>query len=103
MLQITDPKNYSQFYRRGVNNVYAKLKLSLGRTVIGIGCEAHIIYSAIKTVADCVPVDFECIIVKKYSHFYYIYRVRVETLKEFCNEVDAEYQKLLGYVNYVNH
>ena len=53
---------------------------SLGRTLIGIGCGAHIIHNAIKTAADCQPIDLECIIAKIYSHFY-IYSVRVEFLK----------------------
>jgi hypothetical protein len=72
------------------------LNTSLGRTRIGIGCGAHIIHNAIKTAADCLPVDFECIIVKIYS-FFYIYSVCVEALKEFCNEANTEYKKLLGY------
>ena len=69
---------------------------SLGRTLIGIGCGAHIIHNAIKTAADCQPIDLECITAKIYSHFY-IYSVRVESLKEFCAEVGTEYHKLLGY------
>lgn len=88
--------NFGGLKRRGVNNVYAKLNLSLGRTLIGIGCGAHIIHNAIKTAADCQPVDLECVLVKIYSHFY-IYSVRVESLKEFCDKVDTEYQQLLGY------
>lgn len=88
--------NFGGKNRKGVNNVYAKLNTSLGRTLIGIGCGAHIIHNVIKTAADCLPVDFECIIVKIYS-FFYIYSVRVEALKEFCNEANTEYKKLLGY------
>lgn len=33
----------------------------------------------------------------KYIHFFYIYSVRVEALKEFSNAADTEYKKLLGY------
>lgn len=88
--------NFGGAARRGVNNVYAKLKSSLEKPLIGIGCGAHIIHNAIKTAADGLPVDFECIIVKIYS-FFYIYTVRVEALKEFCSETETEYQKLLGY------
>jgi hypothetical protein len=76
--------NFGGKNRKGVNNVYAKLNTSLGRTLLGIGCGAHIIHNAIKIAADCLPVNFECIIVKTYS-FFYIYSVRVEALKEFCN------------------
>lgn len=84
--------NFGGKNRKGVNNVYAKLNTSLGKTLIGIGCGAHIIHNAIKTAADCLPVDFECIIVKIYS-FFYIYSVCVEALKEFCNEANTEYKK----------
>ncbi|KAL4111774.1 hypothetical protein QTP88_015663 [Uroleucon formosanum] len=88
--------NFGGKNRKEVNNIYAKLNTSLGRTLIGIGCGAHIIHNAIKTAADCLPVNFECIIVKIYS-FFYIYSVRVEALKEFCNAANTEYKQLLGY------
>lgn len=88
--------NFGGKNRKGSNNVYAKLNKSLGRQLIGIGCGAHIVHNAIKTAADCLPVDFESIIVKIYS-FFYIYSVRVEALKEFCDSTDTEYHKLLGY------
>ncbi|KAK4875643.1 hypothetical protein RN001_012065 [Aquatica leii] len=64
--------------------------------LIGIGCRARIVHNEIKTAADCLPLDFECIIVKIYS-FFYIYSVQVEALKEFCDSTDTEYHKLLGY------
>lgn len=41
--------NFDRSKRRGINNVYAKLNLSLERTLIGIGCGAHIIHNVIKT------------------------------------------------------
>lgn len=72
-----------------------KLNQYFGRKVIGIGCEAHIIYNAIKTATDCFPVEFESIIRKNYS-FLHIYSVSVEAFNEFCNALDTEYQKLLG-------
>lgn len=88
--------NFGGSARRGVNNVYAKLKAHLQKTIIGVGCGAHIIHNAMKSAADCLPVDFEVIIVKLYS-FLYIYTVRVETLKEFCEQSETEYKQLLGY------
>lgn len=88
--------NFGGKNRKGSNNVYSKLNKSVGRQLLGIGCGAHIVHNAIKTAADCLPVDFECIIVKIYS-FFYIYSVRVEALKEFCNSTETEYHKLLGY------
>jgi len=62
---ILELRNFGGKNRKGVNYVYAKLNTSLGRTLIRIGCGAHIIYNANKTVADCLFVDFECITVKK--------------------------------------
>lgn len=73
--------NFGIVARKGKKNVFAKLKLHLGREIIGIDCAAHIVHNAIQTAAD-LPSDIEGIIGKIYSHFY-IYTVRVESLKEF--------------------
>ena len=88
--------NFGGSSRHGRNNVYTKLNNYLGRELIGVGCNAHILHNAIKTACDCLPIDVEVIIVKIYSYFY-IYTVRVESLKEFCEFVDIEYNQLLGY------
>lgn len=72
------------------------MKTDLNRPLIGIGCGAHIVHNAVKSAADCLPFDVEIVIVKIYS-FFYIYTVGVETLRDFCMDVDIEYQKLLGY------
>jgi len=88
--------------RKGVNNIYVKLKTSVERNLIGIGYGTHIIHNAIKTSADCLPVDFKCIIVKIYS-FFYICCVPVEALKEFFQAADTEYKKLLGYSKHGMH
>lgn len=73
-----------------------KLNKSLGKTLIEIGCGAHVLHNVAKQATDCLPVDFECKIVKMYS-FFYIYSIRVESFKEFCPEVDIEYNTFLGY------
>lgn len=88
--------NFGGSQRKGKNNVFTKLNQITGRSLIGIGCGAHVIHNAIKCATDCLPFDIECIIVKIYS-FFYIYTVREETLKQFCEAVGTEYQKLLGY------
>lgn len=64
--------------------------------MIGIGCAAHVINNTIQTSADSFPIDIEAVVVKIYAHFY-IYTVRVESFKEFCEEAAVEYKKLLGY------
>lgn len=43
-----------------------------------------------------LPIDVEVIISKIYSHFY-IYTVRTTELKDFCDDVEITYKKLLGY------
>lgn len=88
--------NFGGKERRGTNNVYNKLIKYLNKKIIGVGCAAHIIHNAIQTAADLLPIDVENIIVKIYSYFY-IYTVRVESLKDFCEAAEVEYQKLLGY------
>lgn len=65
--------------------------------LLGIGCTAHILHNAIKKACDAsLPFDIEHIIVKIYSHFY-LYTVRTEKLKDFCQEAEIEYEKLSGY------
>lgn len=88
--------NFGGKNRKGKNNVFCKLNKVLDREVIGVGCAAHIVHNGIQTAADCLPVDVETIVMKIYSYFY-IYTVRVETLKEFCDFVNIEYQKMLAY------
>ena len=64
--------------------------------IFGVGCGSHIVHNTMQTSADLLPIDIEQIIIKIYGHFH-IYTVRVNTLAEFCNATDVEYQKLLGY------
>lgn len=66
----------------------------IGRELIGIGCFAHIVHDTVMAASDCLPVDIETVVVKLYSYFY-IYAVRVEKLKEFCEFVEIEYKQLL--------
>lgn len=64
--------------------------------MIGVGCAAHIVHSALEAGCDALSVDIEWIVVKIYSHFY-IYTVRVEALKSICASEDIDFKKLLGY------
>lgn len=88
--------NFGGVKRQGQNNVFYRLKQSLNKNLIGVGCAGHIIHNSIQTASDLLPIDTEVIIVKIYSHFY-IYTVRSEALKEFCKEAEIKYQNLLGY------
>lgn len=87
--------NFGGLTRGGENNVFYRMKLWLPH-LLGIGCTAHIAHNALKNACDVLPIDVEHIIVKIYSHFY-IYTVRTEALKAFCDEADVEYTRLLGY------
>lgn len=88
--------NFGSVQRGGQNNAYYHLK-QWKKSLIGIGCAAHIAHNALKFACDAMPIDVECIVVKIYAHFY-IYTVRIEELKELCSEMDdVEYKKLLGY------
>lgn len=86
--------NFGGVRRLGRENVYFKLKEELNnKKIVGAG---HIVHNAIHTASDLLPIDVETIINKIYSHFY-IYTVRTEELKQFCDEVDVMYKRLLGY------
>lgn len=87
--------NFGGETRGGKNNVFFKLKSWLPH-LIGINCAAHVVHNALKHACDALPFDVEWVVVKIYSHFY-IYTVRTEKLKSFCEEASIEYDKLLGY------
>lgn len=87
--------NFGGETRGGRNNVFYRLKTWFPN-LIGINCAAHVTHNALKHACDVLPMDPEYIVVKIYSHFY-IYTVRTEKLKSFCEEANVEYDKLLGY------
>jgi hypothetical protein len=80
----------------GKNNTFTKLKAHLGNDIEGIGCPAHILHNTIQTAADQLSCDVEQIVMKIFGHFS-IYTVRIESLKNFCEFLDAEYHKLLSH------
>lgn len=87
--------NFGGETRGGQNNVYFKMKAWIPH-LLGINCAAHVTHNALKYSCDALPIDIEYVVVKIYSHFY-IYTSRTSKLKSFCEEVNVEYQKLLGY------
>lgn len=88
--------NFGGRRRKGVNNVYVKLQDLLQRKIRGIGCNAHILSNAINTASCAMPIDVEVIITTIYLYFSR-FTVRVATLKQFCEDANVEYKKLLGY------
>jgi hypothetical protein len=65
--------------------------------ILGIGCATHILHNALQTSADILPIDVE-VTVNKIFHYFHIYMVWVEELKEFCDFINAEYEQILGSV-----
>lgn len=89
------PYNFGNRERTGTQNTFYKLN-EMFSGLIGIECAAHIAHNNLKKDSDQMPFDSEMIICKIYSHFY-LTTVRVTALKQFCDEVNVEYQKVLGY------
>lgn len=81
--------NFGGATRKGVNNLFYNLKNSLQQNVIGIRCAAHETNNTVQTAADYLLIDVESIIVKMYFRFY-IYTVRVESFKQFCENAAVE-------------
>ncbi|KAL4100954.1 hypothetical protein QTP88_020978 [Uroleucon formosanum] len=88
--------NFGGLQRKGKNNVFIKLKETLNRDILGMGCYAHIIHNSIQCASDCLPIDIESIVCKIFG-FFHIYTVRVENLKEFCDFADIQYKDLLSH------
>ena len=88
--------NFGGLKRRGLNNIYTKMKSHLNSNIFGIGCNAHIISNAISTATEELSVSPEIIIPQIYLYFRN-YTVRTETLKEFCDMNETEFRNLLGY------
>jgi hypothetical protein len=80
---------------KGQNNVSTKLQKNLGHGLIGVGCAGHIFHNAVKAATDILPVDVE---ISKIYLYFISYTLRVETLQEFCNFVETEFEMMLGYV-----
>lgn len=92
---INAPCNFGNRERSGTANTFYKLN-QLYPGMIGVGCAAHIVHNTLKKASDQMPFDVECVVVKIYSHFY-LFTVRVAKLEAFCDSVDIEYRKLIGY------
>lgn len=82
--------------RMGMNNIFHKIKHSLGKDIEGVGCPAHILHNTASCAADALTVDVETIVVKIFNYFS-IYTIRTEQLKQFCDYVDVNYRALLSH------
>lgn len=88
--------NFGGLARKGINNVHTKVQAELKKSIIGLGCCAHVLHNAIQCAADSLPIDVEAITVKLFGYFH-ISTVRVEKLKEFCEFADVQYQDILAH------
>lgn len=86
--------NFGGVNRKGKNNIFQKLKDSLGKAVEGIGCPAHILHNTVSSASDVLSVDVETVVVKMFNYFS-IYTIRTNQLKTFCEYVDVNYRSLL--------
>ena len=87
--------NFGGLRRPKGNNVFSRLKNDLP-TLVGVGCPAHILNNCLHHGTNQMTIDVESIMYKTYQYFY-IYTVRTEELKDYCNFVDTEYRKLLSH------
>ena len=74
--------NFRGAAREGRCNVFRKLESQLGRSLIGVGCSAHILNSTLTNACDMLPIDIESILMKIYGYFQH-HTVRVEKLRTF--------------------
>lgn len=88
--------NFGGPKRNGQNNIFYHLQQSLGRKLFGLGCTCHITHNAFDAACDKIPVEIETTVVKIYKHFH-IFTVRVENLKEFCENADVEFTMLTNH------
>lgn len=54
--------NFSGIARKAKNNVFLKLKNTLKRHILGLGCCAHVIYNSIQYAVNSLPIDIEIIV-----------------------------------------
>ncbi|KAL4127157.1 hypothetical protein QTP88_011355 [Uroleucon formosanum] len=87
--------NFGGINCKSGQNIFSKLKSSVNKNLLGIGCPAHILHNAIHHGVDQFDMfDIESIILKIFNYFS-IYTVRTESLKDFCEFTDITYRELL--------
>lgn len=88
--------NFGSVQRNPGENIFTKLQEALGKKIAGIGCGDHILNNAIHYSFEFMNVDIDSILFKIHKYFS-IYTVRVESLKEFCEEADVNFRELLSH------
>ena len=87
------PVNFGGCQQKGKNNVFNRLQEKNSARLIPIGCPAHILHNAAEKGAERLTVDIETIVLKICSHFK-CQTSRVQKLKQFCAQLEAQYTAL---------
>ena len=87
------PVNFGGWQQKGRNNVFNRLQEKTSARLISIGCPAHNLHNAAKKGPERLTVDIETIVLKICSHFK-SQTSRVQNLKQFCAQLEAQYTAL---------
>ena len=87
------PVNFAGWQKKGKNNVFNRLQEKTSARLIPIGCPAYILHNAAEKGAERLTVDIETIVLKICSHFKG-QTSRVQNLKQFCAQLEAQYTAL---------
>ena len=88
------PPNFGGWQQKGKNKVFNRLQEKTSARLTPIGCPAHILHNAAEKGAEKLTVDIETIVLKICSHFN-SQTSRVQNLKQFCAQLEAQYTALL--------
>eukprot|EP00079_Xenopus_tropicalis_P010275 XP_002934983.2 PREDICTED: uncharacterized protein LOC100492546 isoform X1 [Xenopus tropicalis] len=84
--------------RKGTNNVVNRIRESLKRNVIAIGCITHIVHNCAQCSVDMIPLDIQGMVTKIFG-FFHVFSVRAECLKEFCEFTSQQWKEIQSYSN----
>lgn len=88
--------NFGGVNRQPGQNVWTRIKNILGKEIVGVGCPAHILHNCIQRGTDVLTIDLESLVMKLFNYFS-VYTVRTEALKDICEYIDVNYEKLLSH------
>lgn len=89
--------NFRGAARRGTKKTKNYYNNNLKNNISGIGCAVHILHNPMQTSTYILPINVEYIVNNIFQYFY-IYTVRVESLKEFCDLTNIQYKNILGSI-----
>jgi len=87
------PVNFGGRQQTGKNNVFNRFQEKTSARLISVGCPAHILHNAAEKGVERLTADVETIVLKICSHFK-SQTSRVQNLKQFCEQLEAQYTAL---------